>query len=516
MRQKPTQGRHAPGRRTAVHGTQSHPQQKRRAPERYPVPGEDEVLVIPLGGIGRIGMNWTLYGHAGKWLLVDAGVAFVRDVPGVEMMMPDPDMLTPILRDLKGILVTHAHEDHIGALVHLVSAIGRGVPISATPFAAAVLKARFAEAQVPATVRTFRPGEMFPIEPFRIASIPVSHSVPEAVAFAIATRAGIVVHTGDWKIDREPVVGHKTSLKAFERLGERGVLAVLADSTNAERHAVIPTESEIARNMERAFARRSGLIVASCFATNVDRVAGIIRAATANNRVVALAGRSMLRCEEAARAAGIFGPEVRVLTDSKQLLSYERHRSVLVCTGTQGEENSALDRMAFDGARHLPKLRNGDTVIHSARAIPGRELEIRSMFAALRAKGADILEAKDEFDNPLHASGHAIRSDIENLHGLLKARFVIPVHGEPDHLAAHADIAMASGAEAAPVLQEGAVVSFGKHGMKMLQRIPPRLIAGRRTPNNRMEFFPVKEEDLVPIIDRTQRAGYEQSMRVAV
>jgi ribonuclease J len=189
---------------------------------------------------------------------------------------------------------------------------------------------------------------------------------------------------------------------------------------------------------------------------------------------------------------------------------------VLVCTGTQGEANSALDRMAFDGARHLPRIRNGDTVIHSARAIPGRELEIRSMFASLRAKGAEILEARDEFDNPLHASGHAIRSDIENLHGLLKARFVIPVHGEPDHLAAHADIAMAAGAEAAPILQEGAMLSFGRDGMKVLPRIAPRLLAGHRTPNNRLELFPIKEEDLVPIVDRTTRPGYEQNLRVAV
>jgi ribonuclease J len=357
---------------------------------------------------------------------------------------------------------------------------------------------------------------MISLDPFRLASIPVAHSVPEAVAFAIGTRAGVVVHTGDWKIDKAPVVGHRTSLKAFDRLGERGVLAVLADSTNSQRQAVIPTESEVALNMERAIMRRKGLIVVSCFATNVDRIAGVIHAARASNRVVALAGRSMVRNEEAARAAGIFGENVRIITDSKLLLSYERERAVLICTGTQGEANSALDRMAFDGARHLPKIKNGDTIIHSARAIPGRELEIRSMFAALRAKGAEILEAKDEEGNPLHASGHATRSDIQQLHGLLKPRFVVPVHGEPDHLAAHADLAMAAGAEAAPIMAEGDMVSISHAGLKMLPRIAPRLIAGHRTPDNRMNLFPVRQEDLVPVVDRTQRAGYEQSLRVAV
>lgn len=511
------QRRHAPGRRTVIHGTQSLSSHRRPAPlERYPVPGPDEVLICPLGGVGRIGMNWTLYGHAGKWMLVDAGIAFVRDVPGVEMMMPDPDMLTPILRNLKGLIVTHAHEDHIGAIVHLAPSLGRSVPIYATHFAAAVIKGRLSEARIQATVRTFRPGDMFQADPFRMFTIPVAHSVPEAIGLAFATRAGIVVHTGDWKIDKAPVVGHRTSLKAFERLGERGVLAVLADSTNSQRQAVIPTESEIAINMERVFMRQRGLIVASCFATNIDRIAGIVRAAKASNRVVAIAGRSMLRCEEAARQVGIFGPDMRILTDSKQMLSYERERSVLICTGTQGEENSALDRMAFDGARHLPTLKNGDTIIHSARAIPGRELEIRSMFAALRAKGAEVLEAQDGMGNPLHASGHATRSDIEQLHGLLKPRFAIPVHGEPDHLAAHADLAMAAGAEAAPILTEGDMVSVSQQGLKILPRIAPRLIAGHRTPSNRMELFPVKEEDLVPIVDRTQRAGYEESLKMAV
>lgn len=517
MNMQKQQGRRAPGRRTVIPANLPNSLHRRPpAPEHYPIPGPDEVLICPLGGVGRIGMNWTLYGHAGKWMLVDAGISFVRDVPGVEMLMPDPDMLSPILRNLRGLVVTHAHEDHIGGIVHLASSLGRTVPIYATPFAAAVIKGRLAEARIRATVRTFRPGEMFQLDPFRLASIPVAHSVPEAVAFAIGTRAGIVVHTGDWKIDKAPVVGHRTSMKAFERLGERGVLAVLADSTNSQREADIPTESEIALNMERTIMRRKGLIVASCFATNIDRIAGIVRAAKASNRVVALAGRSMLRNEEAARAAGIFGDDVRILTDSKLLLSYERERAVLVCTGTQGEENSALDRMAFDGARHLPKIRNGDTIIHSARAIPGRELEIRSMFAALRAKGAEILEAKDEDGNPLHASGHATRSDIQQLHGLLRPRFVIPVHGEPDHLGAHADLAMAAGAEAAPILAEGNMISVSQAGWKLLTHITPRLIAGHRTPDNRMNLFPVKEEDLVPVVDRTQRAGYEQSMKIAV
>lgn len=517
MNMQKQQGHRAPGRRTVIPGNLSNPLHRRPpAPERYPIPGPDEVLICPLGGVGRIGMNWTLYGHAGKWMLVDAGISFVRDVPGVEMMMPDPDMLTPILRNLKALVVTHAHEDHIGGIVHLAPLLGRTIPIYATPFAAAVIKGRLAEAQIQATVRTFRPGERFQLDPFRLASIPVAHSVPEAVAFAIGTRAGVVVHTGDWKIDRAPVVGHQTSLKAFEILGERGVLTVLADSTNSQREANIPTESEIALNMERTFMRRKGLIVASCFATNLDRIAGIAWAAKQSNRVVALAGRSMLRNEEAARAAGIFGPEIRILTDSKMLLSYERDRAVLVCTGTQGEENSALDRMAFDGARHLPKIKNGDTIIHSARAIPGRELEIRSMFAALRGKGAEILEAKDEEGNPLHASGHATRSDIQQLHGLLKPRFAIPVHGEPDHLGAHADIAMAAGAEAAPILAEGDMVSVSQSGWKQLTRITPRLIAGHRTPDNRMNLFPVRESDLEPVIDRSRRPGFEESMKIAV
>ncbi|MGY3581891.1 ribonuclease J [Bradyrhizobium sp. USDA 4341] len=483
---------------------------------RLPVPGPDEIVICPLGGVGRIGMNWTLCGHAGSWVLVDMGFAMIKDVPGVEFINPSIEMLKPIIPNLKALLVTHAHEDHIGAIVPIFGQLGRRLPIHATPFASEIIKGRMNEAGLRHIINTFRPGEGFQVGPFKIVSIPVAHSVPEAVAFAIGTRAGIVLHTGDWKIDPDPVIGHRTSLRAFEKLGERGVLALLADSTNAERSAVIPSEKQVARNLQRVFHRKRGLIVASCFATNVDRVAGMIRAARASGRVVALAGRSMLKNEEAARKIGLLGPDLKILSDPRHLAGFDRHRMTLICTGTQAEPNSALDRMSAGGARHLPKIQPGDTIIHSARTIPGRELEVREMMTALENKGAEILMAADEEGNPLHASGHAIRSDIEMLHRLVKPRFVIPVHGEPDHLKAHAEIALSAGAAEAPILREGEMISVSRDGAKRLGCLPVELIGGRRTQSNRYDLFPVNEDDLVPVVDRTRRAGYERSRLVAV
>lgn len=483
---------------------------------RLPNPGPDEIVICPLGGIGRIGMNWTLYGTNGSFVLVDCGIAMLKDVPGIELLTPSADMLKPILSKIKGLLITHAHEDHIGAIVPIWGQLGRRIPIHATPFASEIIKGRMNEAGLQHILKTFRPGEGFQVGSFKIVSIPVAHSVPEAVAFAIGSAAGVVLHTGDWKIDPDPVIGHRTSLRAFEKLGERGVLALLADSTNAERSAIIPSEKQIAKNFQRVFSRKRGLIVASCFATNVDRITGMIQAAKASGRVVALAGRSMLKNEEAARAVGILGPDLKVLSDPRNLNYFERHQMTLICTGTQAEPNSALDRLSGEGARHLPKILPGDTVIHSARTIPGRELEVQTMLAALEGKGADILKAADEEGNPLHASGHAIRSDIEMLHRLVKPRFVIPVHGERGHLEAHADIARAVGAEEAPILREGEMISVSRAGVKRLGCLQLQLVGGRKTPSNRYDLFPVTEEDLVPIVDRTRRAGYEQSVRVAV
>jgi ribonuclease J len=483
---------------------------------RLAVPGPDEIIICPLGGVGRIGMNWTLYGNSGSWILVDMGFAMLKDVPGVEFITPSAAVLQSILPSLKALLVTHAHEDHIGAIVPVFEQLGRRLSIHATPFASEIIKGRMNDAGLRHIINTFRPGASFQVGPFQIVSIPVAHSVPEAVAFAIGTRAGIVLHTGDWKIDPDPVIGHRTSLRAFEKLGERGVLALLADSTNAERSAIIPSEKQVARNLQRVFHRKRGLIVASCFATNLDRVAGMIRAANASGRVVALAGRSMLKNEEAARKIGLLGPDLKILSDPRYLSGFDRHRMTLICTGTQAEPNSALDRMSAGGARHLPKIRPGDTIIHSARTIPGRELEVREMMTALENRGAEVLMAADEEGNPLHASGHAIRSDIEMLHRLVKPRFVIPVHGEPDHLKAHADIALSAGAAEAPILSEGEMISVSRSGAKRLGRLPVQLIGGRRTQSNRYETFPVVESELNPIVDRTRREGYQESVKIAV
>ncbi len=439
---------------------------KSRRP-KGPVAGADSVIFMPLGGTERIGMNMSLYGHAGKWLIVDAGVAFPgEDAPGIEALMVDPSFIEERIDDVVGLVVTHAHEDHIGAIHRLWPRLD--CPIYATPFATHVIRERLKEAGTTRQVRleTVGIGEEFVLGPFRVETIAMTHSVPEPVALAIKTAAGTVLHTGDWKFDPDPLIGLTPDFAALERLGREGVLAMVCDSTNATVEGSTKSEAYARDGLIEAFRGRKGAIAVTCFASNLARMKAVAQAAAAHDRRVVLAGSSLLRMEKAARACGYLDgvPPFLSLDDAS---STPRRNLVLMCTGSQGEERAALSRIARGDHRSL-RLHAGDTAIFSARAIPGNEETDGAVQALLRAAGVEIITPADA---PIHVSGHPARDDLRRLYGMIKPRFAVPVHGTLEHLEAHARLARECGVERALVPEEGDVIRLAQAETRVLGHI---------------------------------------------
>lgn len=397
---------------------------------------------VPLGGTGEIGMNFNVYIAGSRMLAVDCGIGFGgADRPEAEIMLPDPDWLAQRRDQLTGLVITHAHEDHLGAVAHLWPRLR--CRVYATPFAAAVLRRKLSEAglldDVPVSV--IAPGAEFSSGPFSLRFVSVSHSVPEAQALAIRTPAGLIVHTGDWKLDPEPLIGPMTDEAAFAELGREGVLALVCDSTNALVEGHSGSEGSVRRELTGLIRGIRGRVVVTCFASNVTRLESIALAARASGRVVVAAGRSLRNIEAAARECGYlkgippFLPEDAAddVPDGKLLL---------VVTGSQGEPRSALARIADDRHRNVA-LGEGDTVVFSSRVIPGNERAVGTVRDALVRRGVRLITDEDV---GVHVSGHPARDELRQLYRLVRPRYAIPVHGEARHLAAHAVLAREEGA----------------------------------------------------------------------
>jgi ribonuclease J len=442
-----------------------------------PEPGRKSVFVFSLGGVAQIGMNWTLYGHKGEWVLVDAGSAFApRDLPIVEAIFPDPALLKTILPKLKGLIVTHAHEDHIGAIHRLWPAIK--CPIYATPFATKCLQSRFEERETDRAVdiKTFTPGQRINVGPFRIKTIGMTHSVPECVSLALRTDIGTVFHTGDWKFDPNPLIGKPTDLEAIKRVGREGVMAMVCDSTNSQRPAKTTSEAEVFEGFKKVFKDSRGMVVVSCFATNVARVASALRAAAATGREVAICGRSLIKNEKIARELGMLKGVPKPLAFPRHLKGLDRREMAILCTGAQGEANAALSKLSGGEDDRLPQVMPGDTVIHSARVIPGNEEDLHAVFDRLRARGAEILEG-DYKGSPLHVTGHATSGEIVAMYEMVKPRSAIPVHGNPGHLEAHAALATGCGVENVVTPVEGGIYAVSRSGVRQVAQVKVKLQA---------------------------------------
>ncbi|MGC2199841.1 MAG: ribonuclease J, partial [Stellaceae bacterium] len=434
-------------------------------------PNYDEanaLYFVPLGGAGEIGMNLNVYGYAGDWLIIDCGVTFGDDSqPGLEVVMPDPGFIAERRDRLLGILATHAHEDHIGAIPYLWTQLR--CPVWATPFTASFLRVKLAEAGLADQVKinVVPLSSRFVIGPFDLELITLTHSIPEPNAVALRTPVGTVLHTGDWKFDPDPLIGPTADEPALRRLGDEGVLALVGDSTNALRPGTSGSEAELRRSLTDLIGRYDARVAVACFASNVARLETIARAAAAHGREVALVGRSLWRIEKAARENGYLTDLPRFLTEDEA--GYiPRDRILLICTGSQGEPRSALYRIARDDHPHVV-LETGDVVIFSSRIIPGNEKAINRLQNGLVRLGVEIVTEEDHF---VHVSGHPARDELVRMYQMVRPRIAVPVHGEARHLIAHADLAGECQVQQPLVVQNGDVVRLSSGGASIVDEVP--------------------------------------------
>ena len=411
---------------------------------------------IPLGGAGEIGMNLNLFGCDGRWLMVDLGVTFGDEsVPGVDVVMPDPSFIAERREKLEGLVITHAHEDHVGAVAYLWPQLR--CPVYTTPFCAAFLEYKLKEVgledKVPVHIVPL--GGQSKLGPFTIDFITLTHSIPEPNALAIRTKYGTVFHTGDWKFDPEPIVGDVTDFAALRKLGEENVLALIGDSTNVFTEGEGGSEREVRDSLTELFARYTGRIVVGCFASNVARLDSIARAAAANGRHVALVGASLFRIIETARRTGYLAPDLRFY-QTDEAASLPRDKVVYICTGSQGEGRAALMRIAFG---HHPEvsLEEGDVAIFSSRAIPGNEKAIAKVQNQLARIGVGVVTTRDHF---VHVSGHPARDELRRMYQMVRPRIAIPVHGEAMHIRAHAALAKECQVPQTLTIENGMAVRF--------------------------------------------------------
>jgi len=426
-----------------------------------------DLAFIPLGGTGEIGLNFNVYRCDGDLLAVDCGLGFGGpEHPEVDVMVPDPAWLAMRADRLKALVITHAHEDHVGAVAHLWPQLR--CPIHATPFVAAVLRRKLGEAGLLAQVEIIvqPPGGRWRIGPFDLEFLRVAHSVPEAQALAIRTTYGNILHTGDWKLDPQPLIGPPTDEAAFARLGEEGVLAMVCDSTNALVEGHSGSEAEVRRNLAALIKGLKGRVAVTCFATNLARVESIALAAKAAGRQVALFGRSLRNAEAAARECGYLAAIPPFLTED-QSSDVPDSRLVLICTGSQGEPRSAMAKIAADNHPHV-SLGEGDTVIFSSRMIPGNERAILRIQDELSRAGVEVMTADDHM---VHVSGHPARDELKRLYQIVKPRYAVPVHGEWRHMNEHANLAEKLGAEAY-VIEDGDVLRLAPGTPDVVEGVP--------------------------------------------
>jgi ribonuclease J len=433
----------------------------------------DELVFAPLGGVGEIGMNLSIYGLGNRqqraWMAVDLGVSFGDEehLPGIDLIMPDISFLEKERKNLMGLVLTHAHEDHFGAIIDLWPKLR--CPIYATQFSAALFEAKLAaERNAPKIPVTVVPsGGRIDVGPFNVEFIPVAHSIPESHALAIHTEAGIVLHTGDWKIDPTPIIGRPTDEKRLRELGDEGVLALIGDSTNAVRDGRSPSEAEVARTITNLVKAAKGRVAVTTFASNVARLKAVADAARAADREVVVVGRAMERVSQVARETGYFdGVQNFRSTDVYGHLPQDK--VLALCTGSQGEARAALARIANDDHPEIT-LNRGDCVIFSSRTIPGNEKAVGSIINNLVLQGVEVITDRDHL---VHVSGHPRRDELRDMISWVRPQLLIPVHGEALHLHEHAKLARAAGVPRVLVIRNGDLVKLGPGDPGIIGEVP--------------------------------------------
>ena len=431
----------------------------------------EKLKIIPLGGLNEIGKNMTVYEYGGEIIVVDCGMAFPEeDMYGIDCVIPDVSYLIKNKNRLRGLFITHGHEDHIGAIPYVLKQVN--MPIYCTRLTAGLIKLKLTEHGLLNSTKliTVEAGQTIKAGKFQVEFIHVNHSIADSVAFAIRTRMGVVVHTGDFKIDSTPIDGEVIDLARLGELGKEGVLALLADSTNVERPGYTASESAVGQTFMRQFTGCSKRIIVTTFASNVHRIQQVLDAAAACGRKVAVTGRSMENIMKVSTELGYMKVPKGTLVDMNRIKNLPPEQQVIVTTGSQGEEMSALYRMAFSTHKQVD-IGAGDKVIISASAIPGNEITVGRVINELFRKGADVIYNKADM---LHVSGHACQEELKIIHALTRPRFFIPLHGEQRMLQIHGRLAQQMGMapNRVAIANNGDVIELTTKTMKCESAIP--------------------------------------------
>lgn len=445
----------------------------------------NDLLFVPLGGANEIGINVNLYHYQGKWLMVDCGSGFADDyLPGVDMVVADLSFIEKYQKDLVGLILTHAHEDHLGAVQYLWNSLK--CPVYATTFTANFLKLRLAEYDFAKkiVIHTVKPGAKFDLAPFAIEMISLTHSAPEMQAIVIKTDKGSIIHTGDWKFDPEPIIGQKNDEDLLKAYGDSGILALVCDSTNVFNPGSSGSEGDVRRNLVDIIAGCQKMVVATTFASNLARLDTLIHAGQKAHRKVVLTGRSLHRMFQAATDSGYL-KDILPLVDERSIGKYRREELLVIATGCQGEPMAATSKIASNSHPNI-KLAPQDTVIFSSRIIPGNEKKIFRLFNIFIKEGVEVLTERDHF---VHVSGHPCIDELKKMYGLLQPKICIPVHGEPVHIHEHAKLARSIGIKHVIEVENGSVV--------LLEPINPRIIAKVNS-----GYFAVDGNSLLPAESR--------------
>ena len=446
----------------------SHPHPELAAPRPL---AEGGLRVIPLGGLGEIGRNMTIFEYAGRLLIVDCGVLFPEENhPGVDLILPDFGPIRDRLDDIEGLVLTHGHEDHIGATPYLLRE-RNDIPLIGSRLTLALLDPKLREHRIKDTVhRPVAEGDRVSFGPFDLEFVAVNHSIPDALAVAIRTGAGMVLHTGDFKMDQLPLDGRITDLRAFARLGEEGVDLFLTDSTNAEYPGFTTLEADIAPVIDRVFHASNQRIIVACFASHIHRVQQILDAAVAHGRKVGYVGRSMVRNMTIAQDLGYLRVPPGVMLDAKDLAELPPEQQVLISTGSQGEPLSALSRIA-NRNHNFVHIEEGDTVILASSLIPGNENAVYRVINGLTRCGARVVHKGNAL---VHVSGHASAGELLYCYNVVRPRNVMPVHGEVRHLRANGDLAAATGVPRERIIlaEDGVVVDLVDGKASVAGKVP--------------------------------------------
>ena len=425
--------------------------------------------IIPLGGLGEIGRNMATFEFNGKILIVDCGVLFPEESqPGVDLILPDFSYLNDRWDDIVGVVLTHGHEDHIGGVPFLLRN-RKDIPLYGTKLTLAFMAAKLQEHRINASYREVKEGQKLSVDGFDLEFVAVNHSIPDAMAVVIKTSAGVVLHTGDFKMDQLPLDGRITDLNSFARLGDEGVDLFMVDSTNAEVPGFVPSEREIVPVLDRVFLRAPGRIVVASFASHVHRIQQIIDTAVSHDRHIAFIGRSMVRNMNVAKDLGYLTIPPNTLISADDIDQLPANRVVLISTGSQGEPMAALSRMASND--HRISIGEGDTIVLASSLIPGNENSVNRVINGLTRLGAHIVHKGNAL---VHVSGHAAAGELLYTYNIVKPRNVMPVHGEPRHLRANAELAIKAGVDPERVLvaDDGMVIDLVKGVARIVGAVP--------------------------------------------